>query len=176
MDLNTIRDEIIFEEKLLDNYKKLLPKLKGGNLISQRNKGCLEFYGYNKKSKKKKYIKKTDPKLTDLYLKRFFKTAVENIESNIKNLKELEKNFKVIDTDAINCLLPKAYQDAFVLIGEGLINDPVNRLDKNNIVKQSENPFKRDQLKHKVSNGLYVRSKNELLIAEMLLWAGISFR
>lgn len=175
MIIDQINDEIKFEEKLLLRYRKIVRDIKGGHLISQISNGSIQFYRAYKNGRKK-YIRRGDSKLDDMYIKRYAKAAADILESNLRLLRKLYQDFRFYDMDSINSDLPKAYRDAYWYTTLKVPEPGEISYDKEGDVIQSENPFFREQLKHKVSNGLMVRSKNELLIAEMLLQFNIPFR
>ena len=111
-----IRNEIEFEKQMLANYKGILSRAKTGCLIFQENSGSGSFLYCRNWKAKRKYLKKDDPRIEELYLRRFSRTAVNVLNDNIRLLTEIEKNFKEFDLDTINALLPKAYRKARELL------------------------------------------------------------
>ena len=103
--------------------------------------------------------------------KQYLKQKVLRLRFNILLLEKLSVRFMDYSNESIIKPLPEGCQKAISYLNENYCTDVLN-----GEVYQSENPFRQQDLIHMVSNGLNVRSKNELLIAEMLLRAGVNFR
>ena len=174
---NIIKNEITFEKNLIKQYKSMKRRRKPRTIISQKNHGSFQFLIRNNSKGKRKYIRRGDPLLDECYLVSYLSKAIEVLESNVKVLEEASENFMPYDVESINGLLPKGLRDAYDYITSvpKLEGEIKNDKDGEEVI-QSENPAYRNQLKFPVSNGLMVRSKNEVNIAELLLKHKVKFR
>ena len=161
-----IENSIAFDVKRLGHYKRLQSRVKiEGKLKCRksRNGKSLKFY-YVSPDQKETYLGKKKAKtIRELQSKRLAEEMIAILENNIR-LKEwfLES---YMDDDELTVIrnLPKSYRPK-----EDEESDTRG-------VPQSENPYHREDLVIKTSFGLYVRSKSELQIAELLYSLGIEF-
>lgn len=168
-----ISEELNFEKKLLQECLVSAKGLPDVQLIySVSGKGHSNFYYRKKRSKRRIYIKKSQTEILRKFThKQYLKQKMLRLRFNILLLEELSVKFMDYSNEGIIKALPDGCQKAIAYLDE---NDCTEVLNED--VYPSENPFRQQDLIHMVSNGLNVRSKNELLIAEMLLRAGVSFR
>ena len=96
---------------------------------------------------------------------RFIEESKAVINNNIKLQKEFIDKYVPTDFASLNARLPKAYR---YYEGEAAPTHKKN-------VMQSQNPYKREELIHRTSFGLYVRSKTEVMISEILETAGLEY-
>ena len=173
---NHINDEIKFEEDLLEHYRKLTKYKRRHTILSQKNKGTLQFLTRAVSDGRRVFLRRGDPRLEEYYKAAYAQKAIEVLEGNIKLLRNTEEQILPYDWDSINEMLPKGFRDAhqFLTHIPPLIGERTYDSDGSETI-QSENPYNRKELTYPVSNGLYVRSKNEAMIAEKLLEYDLGF-
>lgn len=164
-----IEEEITLEKRLLDDIEKKSNKYPERVLIISRRRNGKEKYYYRERAeKKKKYIRKSEKGiLQEITYGRFLEEQKAALSENIRILEEATGMIRNYDTESITKNLPKTYQKAAEYL-EG-------KLSEGDII-QSENSKNPEGLNVTCSNGLKVRSKNEMVICEMLLFYGIKFR
>lgn len=178
--LNSIETNLNFDRKLLLQVNGLKVDAPAGHLICQQ-KGRSRNYAYRAKgSDHLQYIKKSDAKIVnDMRLARFLNETRNRLNSNI----DLQENFlqAYLPTDffSVNESLPKAYQ---YFSDDSMPYENFSRKKPRNTPKnvkpwitQSQNPYKRENLIHKTSFGLRLRSKGELELAEIMFVANVEF-
>ena len=164
-----IAEEIKEEKRLLrqvcEKRKKYPEKT---ILISRTRNGYERYYCREKPGAKIKYIKISDENaLRKITYGRVLKAQAKILEENISRLEGIQDDIRDYDTECVIESLPKTYRNI------------ISRLKadtSDNIVVQSENQKHPENLKVVCSNGLLVRSKNEMAIAEMLIMYNIKFR
>ncbi|MCQ2545671.1 MAG: hypothetical protein MJ144_04500 [Clostridia bacterium] len=164
-----IRKSIEADEKRLENYRRLANTKAEGRLNIRTDKRWGRIYYYLKEQgeKKEKYVKEgPNAKVWKLQRKRFAQEMIKILEANIYIKKELCERLLDDSPTAAMDRMPRAYRPNSKF-------KPISRSKKK--VKQSENPYKREQLKETTSFGLLVRTKGELLIAELLHALGVEF-
>lgn len=163
--INFLANELEYEKKVLARLKSHKIPEPGATLTSSRG----FFYLKRSGEKKRKYIPRSNTALLwKVTSARFLKQKIKILENNISQIEKFLKNVRDYDDEHILASLPKVYADAAKLIRE--------RKSPGNAVIQSENNYKREELTIKVSNGLLVRTREELIIAELLISLGICFR
>jgi hypothetical protein len=164
-----IEDEIALEKKMLEDVEKKCHKHPCKVLIISRRKTGKEKYYYRERSeKKKRYIKMSDKGiLQEITYGRFLEEQRAVLSGNIRILEAAKDKIRNYDTETISKNLPKTYQKAREYIN--------GKLSEEGCI-QSENGKNPEGLNVICSNGLRVRSKNEMVICEMLLFYGITFR
>lgn len=165
MIVKLLNEELEYEKNLLDslsNKRNSYPTLT--LLYSAGRKNSFYFYTREKNSKQRKYIHRNDTTLLrKVAYGRYLDEQIRALKCNIQRMENTVRFFHRYDADSIISGLPSAYRKAIEFLRSGA--PPVSTRK----VVQSENPTNREGLIYLVSNGLYVRSKNELAIAEMLL-------
>ena len=111
---------------------------------------------------------------------RYVKEAASIMNRDIQLLEELIKNYIDTDYKTINSRLPKIYRTDIARKGAGSLEAslPKEALEwKENLEKEKAKypPYRPEQLKHPAMNGTLMRSKSEVIIANMMLMAGIPF-
>lgn len=143
-------------------------------------KGTLEYYVRNVETGEERYLGIKDyKKITALQRQKFAEQKLEILECNINTKAELCGLLLDDDMESVLASLPRAYRPnekleeayAKALVAAG----QTTRSKAASEVKQSENPFKPENLKIRTSFGLFVRSKGELAIAEVLHGMDIRF-
>lgn len=146
-------------QEILQQKKKELESLPRGSLI--RKNGC--YYNYINGheigiSKNKELIRK-------LARKRFLEKEIAIICHNMELQKNYNEKYKALDFYQIIASMPKSYQELPLEFFSG----------KEIHAVQSENPYKREHLIYKSNNGIFVRTKSELIIANFLEANNISY-
>ncbi|MBQ6088887.1 MAG: hypothetical protein IJK95_04955 [Firmicutes bacterium] len=158
-----LTQELEFEKKTLARLKS--HKLPQSKVILVSAGGF--FYYKNRGEKKRTYIpRKNTRQIWQIASVRFYRQKIIFLEENISALEKVLLKLRDYDDESVLSTLPKVYRDAV---------EYVRSRDMSNKVHQSENPYNREDLALVVSNGLIVRSREELIIAELLISLGIEF-
>lgn len=165
--LEIVKQNCEFDEHILGQINQIpCPRIEG-SLKLRKKDGNRQTYIKLKGDAVYRYASKHDSKIqakvNRLKLKRFLEESRKVLERNIELQENFVKNYLPYSLDAINAQMSAAYQS------EG------KRLLKNQIDRQSQNPYRRDMLIHKTSAGIFVRSKGEVVIADVLDSLGIDF-
>lgn len=165
---DVIEASIKTDLKKIKHYKAILKGMKvEGRLKCRRsaNGKTLHYYYVSPEANKEVYLGKNKARtIKAMQKKRLAEEMIKVLENNIK-VKDIFCETYMDDTigTVINSL-PLAYR-------------PIH--EKNEVEKsgfpQSENPYHREDLVIKTSFGLYVRTKSELQIAELLYSLDIEF-
>ena len=156
------------DQKKIRHYKTILKGMKiEGRLKCHKsaNGNTLRYYYVSPEANKEVYLGKNKARtIKAMQKKRFAEEMIKVLENNIK-AKEIFSKAYIDDTEStvINNM-PLAYRP---------IHDEVET-EKSGF-PQSENPYHREDLIIKTSFGLYVRTKSELQIAELLHSLDIEF-
>lgn len=173
--IHLTKQDIAVEESLLAAYHKLLEEMPPGRLTTKKNKGNIYYYCTDEVTGKQTYIPYKNRQLIyDLKQKRLLQETVKIMEQNLKYQKKLLLHYRDYDTNQVQTTLPKVYSDASLAPYEARYS----YADRQAWAQGSyrKNPYHPENLIHKTSFGLVVRSKSEALIAELLHAAGIPFR
>ena len=160
---------------LIAKSNKNLAKLQNvpnRNIMVSQCKGCCQYYWYDKVENKKEYIKKTEKGEIRRILQRDYEKAINKKLNSLK--RKLSKFLKTYDIDEIERVytnLPEARKILVTPIVE----------TKEEFVKKWESveyePMEiSDNIEFVSFNGVRVRSKSELIIANMLEQNGVSYR
>lgn len=104
-----------------------------------------------------------------IQLKEISLIVIKKLEKNIRLLTELIDGYEPCNFFNIMETLPEKLK--FGGFGGG----PWKHIEMQHRTIQSEKPTRREELRHTTSFGLFTRSKNEAIIAEILHAAGIEF-
>ena len=169
MNFKTIlQDELELEERILKQLRAQLSNQKDLRLYAMKRKnGKLSYAEYD--GVKRSYLREKDAeKINDLKYHMLLKSRVNALENNITILQKTRDKYEDYSIDAASLSLKPPYRlSASTLYG--LANDGSEPA-------QSENAYHREGLIFKLSNGMAVRSKNELTIGEQLISHGLDFR
>lgn len=175
-----IRNELEAEAELLDHFRGIIESSDSGTLYCRNPKGRpRQFFVKKPGMKKVRYIRKSEADfVAELVKAAIAKESVRILEKNTEILNKACESYVLWSSELVSSGLSRAYQYAMKDFGIGGPDEekPKNGMDTIDTSIPSENPYKREQLQYKVSNGLLVRTKSEALIAEFLLAAGIPFR
>ena len=162
-----IENEIKTEQRILNNYRKRT-LYTDEYLLLKESKGRRRFYIKKKGSSRLIYINSMGIKTAEELLKnKVHCKTISILEKNISVLKNILPKIKDYDLEAVLDEMPPAYKK---------LKENLERKGETQIAfPQSENTKDRAGLKYRTSFGLFVRSKNEVLIAEALYAAGLEF-
>lgn len=153
----------------LNNIIKTSPE--GGLVLRKNVNGHRRYYVVLKGVYKQVYANRK-MLLTVYRLKQRKKAEkmIKLLENNIAVREYVLENYVDCSDDAVEEMLPKAYRR------DDELNAKVNvQKGRGRQIPQSENPYRREELKHITSFNLKVRSKGELIMAEELYAAGFEF-
>ncbi len=178
--LNSISINLDFEKRMLAKIHALNVSKPNGRLVCQKKGGRLFYACKRKTDTALRYIKKEDLNIVnDMKLARFVAETEKRLNANILLQEKFLAAYRPADFASVNALLPKAYQFHFDerMPYEGRIRKKGSYTPKGvkPWLRQSENPYIRENLIHKTSFGLLVRSKGELMLAESFFSAGVEF-
>lgn len=163
-----LADELETEKRVLKDIRRRRRSYPSRRLVISKNKrGYERFYYREPSGKRLTYIKVGDRgKLRAVAYGRYLEEYEKILKSNIALIEKILEVISDYDHESIMANLPASYRHAIDIIGK----------KEGPKVIQSENPKHRDQLTVKTSNGLYVRSKNEMTIYEMLQFFKLNVR
>lgn len=120
------------------------------------------------------------PDVVNVKRLRYAKESVKILQSNIRLLKLLIDRYVDTDYASINKRLPATYRTELThsSVNSYRANLPIEALrwiEKMEKEKAKYPPYKPEQLKHPALDGTMMRSKSEVIIANILLLAGIPF-
>ena len=161
--------------KLQEEYEILHPYLNVVMYPSQKKDTDRTYY-YTKQNMKPKYLgnEKSDIvwKVKRARNIAYAKTAVE---SDIALLEKLVNGFKFTGFEDITLALPKTYRLRKIDYHDDLPQIARNWIKRKEAEKAGYGPWHPEGLIHTVSNGIKVRTKSEMAIAEILLRNRIPF-
>ena len=172
--LDIVKSELKFQKHLLRQFNVLRRIKDDGQLFCQRkSNGYTNYYIKEKTGGQKHYVRKKTEKemqrVCMLQAKGLGAFAAERAEKNIKLLNQLVKGYQRVDAESILRDLPEPFK------GEQLAKGLRFHMNRHRPFPQSEKPTRREDLKHSTSFGLWTRSKNEAMTAEILYAAGVEF-
>lgn len=171
---NYIIEDLKSQKELKRQYERRLKTLPEGMLSTATVKGIT--YYYKKTEGKKTFLGRADKgrtqEIKQLQIKRFLTESLKRIEQNCKVMDKMIKKYKSIEPDEINSCQSKAYQlfeqsDYHFTDWSNLQEWGSAQYDKN--TKYPEG------LIHRTLKGECVRSKSEVIIADMLFLKGIEY-
>lgn len=165
--LEIVKQNCELDERILGQINQIpCPRIEG-SLKLRKKDGNRQIYIKLKGDAVYRYASKhdskTQAKVNRLKLKRFLEESRKVLERNIALQENFVKNYVSYSDEVINAQLAPAYRYDY------------KEKVRNNIDRQSQNPYRRDLLIHKTSAGIFVRSKGEVVIADVLDSLGIDF-
>ena len=156
-------------ENMHNKFSKRLKQINSFADMSliKTTKGDTDYYYLNdSKSKKRKYLGKANNK-----------EVVDTAEKDIEALLDVMESYESLSYDVINEKLPKAYQDSVPNLKKGSRTDSrvaewLSR--KKELKSRVVEKYARD-LRHRAADGTMVRSKSEVIIADMLFMNDIPY-
>lgn len=158
---------IRLDRQRLQYYKKINNAIRlNGILIrkTSRKSKCIRYYYRNEKGEETYLGKNKRKTILALKRKRLAKAMIETLQQNIRTKEWFCESILDDNIEDVMAKLPKAYQ-----------HDENIEPTRSRQVPQSENPHRREDLDKRTSFGLWVRSKSEAQIAELLYSLGIEF-
>lgn len=150
------------EKALLREYASQLRRFPEGRLVCKKINGTLQYYHVHVDGKETILDKGKLDLIQDLRMKKRLNAACKRLRQNIRAQETMIKQYKTYEPRYINTDLPFSYKDDTLEIW-------ANK-------KYRQNSYRLDLKLFTTSFGLKVRSKSEVLIAELLHAAGIPFR
>ena len=171
-----IETELRNQKRLNESAERQLDRSVKGTLWSKtRPDGREQFYVKVPGESRPRYINLEH--LEDLRMlvdKKYAGVLQEATRSNIDGLEFLQNVYRSVKPEDILDSLPKAYQEAKMYLKKHGYDDEIESLSGDNQrFTPSQKPTRKEGLIHRTSFGLLVRSKGEVLIAEILYSRGI---
>ena len=167
---NALQQSLKYYEKQLREMRKLRYTKTKTRLLLRNSVSGPQYYIKEEQDRQYHYVRKKElTKVKQIQKIYFYEKLEEVLKNNIRLLQIALDGIVETDYDSINSLLPKAYQNAEVN------SEQSKRRTTHNVILPSENPYLRKNLIHRTSFGLLVRSKSELMIAEILYELGVKF-
>lgn len=164
--IDVVENSLKYDEAMLQRIMKMGHKRSNKTLIMKVVNGNRYYYIRKRGDNRMCYVSKGKHReVNKIRRERFVEETRETLLRNIELQREFIDKYKPTDFAAINQRLPKAYR---------YYEDEDTPLRRRN-VRQSENPYKREELKHKTTFGLMVRTRVECMISEVLENAGFEF-
>ena len=172
--LDTTIEEIKTQTGLLEFYKAIYEKLPEGRLTTKVVNGRLFYYRVDKNTQKATYIPNHKKHLIfQLKQKRWLEESIKIMENNLKVQEKVLKQYKDYRAHSVEERLSRSYHGGTLEQYE-----KEYLIDLRDWAEDSyrKNPYHEENLRYETSFGLRVRSKSELIIAELLHKYGIPFR
>lgn len=188
-DLKSMRKRVTIRKDQLKAYKGWVLVRK-----SSRTRHHSYFDVIKPKSGRKTYLgNESCEQVLNVKRYRYAAELLDVLDSNIKLLEDLIENYVSPEYQSINSRLPETYQtslsESLSSAGAAALRTPgvsaafIASLPQQAIIwkqrleaKKAEYPlYKPEQLKHPALNGEMMRSKSEVIIANIMLLAGIPF-
>lgn len=161
------QQDITLQQNLLHQYQTALKNLPKGRLTYKTIDGKIYYYWIDA-AKKQHYIQTKNARLIyDLKYRRFLEESIRRIEQNLHIQKKLLKNYTPYDPQTIQQSLPKTYSDLIL---------PANIQTTSAARSVLKPDYRPEGLTVSTSFGTYMRSKSEVIIAELMHAAKIPFQ
>ncbi len=169
--------------KRLSRRLAVLQECDGYRLIIDERGNCCYYsrVRFGENNNKKEYLGTYENKIVRaLKEKRFIEQALIQLDRCIRKEQQLSEVQESFDAEALNASLPKAYRLSEKHLRELIGKSDAQLWQEQALKRKNEldaelgvrNPH---ELKHVANNGLRVRSKSEVIIANILLAFGIAF-
>lgn len=160
------------QKKIEQEYERLYP-YRNVIMHPSHKKGANRKYYYNGD---RKYIgAESSEEVIKIKKARYFSQALVRIEKDIKLLEKMIKEYRLSGFAEINAAIPATYRLKKIDYYDDLPEAALDWLKRKEEEKASYGPWYPEGLIHTVSNGIKVRTKSEMAIAEILLRNGIPF-
>lgn len=167
------------KEQLEEEYNSLLPYV---NVLMQENpvKGSDRTYYYRKEKAGSKYKRtylgnSSNKDVLNIKKARYTARALAVVENDIVLLDRLCDSYALTGFSDINRSIPRVYRLQSLDYYENLPDAGKEWMRRKEAEKAEYGPWHPEGLIHTVSNGIKVRTKSEMAIAEILLRNGIPF-
>ena len=167
-----LKKEIKAEQRMLDrifdNQKETQDQYA---LWCRTDHGRKNFYIRKAGEKKAKHVSRSKlGQLECIYQRKFDDITVGILEKNIKIMNRALKDISSWVPADVEALMPRAYREfKEILSSRGCFEEKSDT----SLIHSSENPKNREALVYKARCGVYVRSKNEMLILDGLSMTGL---
>jgi len=158
-----------------------LRPFEGWVLIKEsRKRSGITYYDVTRKgSKKKTYLgNERHEQVLGVKRYRYARKALKILDDDIELLDTLLSNYVQPDYNTINNMLPETYRTDLHSAGGSEAVMPQEAIEWKRRLegeKAKYPPYKPEQLKHPALDGTMMRSKSEVIIANILILAGIPF-
>jgi len=175
-DFRTITEIDMDKQKdLLDICKRILSQLPEA-LVQTSGKEDNRYYYYKRPSDLTfQIVHKGNAEEQKLYqnicLGKWLKKMIRFIERNLKAQSRMLKQYQSYEIEEIGEIMPLACK----VVDVDFVKKAIRKNDPLPFPSQSECPYHLEELVHRTTFGLYMRSKSEVMIAELLWAAGIQF-
>lgn len=146
---------------------------------SKKKHGQVYYDVIRKGSAKKAYLGgERNEQVLNVKRYRYASKALNVLDQDIRLLDSLLSGYIDPDYETINSLLPLTYQTDFRSRGFAAASLPPEAIEWKKQLEEEKSkypPYKPEQLKHPALDGTMMRSKSEVIIANILLLAGIPF-
>ena len=172
--LQHIRSRLIRQAEELSSFKGwvLCPE-------SSKKRGGVYYDVILSGSKKKEYLgEESSEQVTGVKRYRYAKEAISVLDKDIDLLSSVLDKYIVPDYQTINGMLPKVYQTNLKSPSSASVSMPGEAIEwKKGLEteKAKYQAYKPEQLKFRAMDGTMMRSKSEVIIANILLQTGIPF-
>ena len=165
----------------LTSQLESLKQFSGWNLSTEgkRPSGRVYYDVTLKGSRKKSYLGGEKHKqVLNVKRYRYAEKALSILDNDIRLLESLIEDYVTPDYSTINDLLPMTYRtnlETGDVSPSGMPAEAIKWMKRQKEEKAKYPPYKPEQLKHRAMDGTMMRSKSEVIIANMLIQAGIPF-
>lgn len=161
------KQNISLQKELIKQFTTALSCLPEGRLTCKKIHGKVYYYSVDSKTGKQCYIRTKNEKLIyQLKNRRIMESAIVIMQKNVKAQEKMLKQYQNFDLASVEKKLAPVYSNASI----------ANSYQINAGFRSSQNKFYLQGLTERTSFGLYVRSKSEALIAELLYAKNIPFQ
>lgn len=160
--LKYLKNDIELEKILLNQYEEEIIHYPEGRLCGKRIRGKQKYYQVKKDGTAKYISKENKALLIALRTKRLLLKSIKILQENLKWQEKLLQHYKSYDLDDVEVRLPGSYSE-----------ESLREWAKGSY---HQNPFYKEYKVFQTSFGLMVRSKAEVMIAELLHGLGIPFQ
>lgn len=176
-DLKRLRNEMLSKQKGLEKYNGYILK------PSKRKTSRKTYYLFKKKGsgKKAKYLGNEDNQhVRGIKSFRYTTKSLEVLDSNITLLEDLINNYVSPDYQSINSKLHKTYRSSLSSavqdIRESTIPaEAIRWKEQKEKEKSKYPPYKPEKLTRRAMDGTMMRSKSEVILANILILSGIPY-
>jgi|LSQX01.1.fsa_nt_gb hypothetical protein len=176
-DLKRIRAEMLKKQAGLAKYEGYILR------PSTRKTSSRTYYRCKRKGpdKKSKYLGNDDNRhVRSIKSLRYADKALEVLSSNIQLLEDLISNYVSPEYNTINSMLHKTYRSslssaALDISSSTIPAEAIRWKKQKEAEKRKHPPYKPEQLTRRALDGTLMRSKSEVIIANILILSGIPF-
>lgn len=167
------KNDLQVEKELIEIYSRMVSRLPEGRLTMKMRGGGTYYYRTGGGSAKQEYISVKDRDLIEaLRDRRYAEKMLKVLRENIRVQERMLRSYRSYSPEHITSTLGKAYQSLGTPPGKPAV---ARRKSSDADSGTAGALFRSDELLHRTSFGLMVRSKSEALIAELLRKHRIDF-